>query len=263
MNTKPIIRWPGGKTRLLKTILPLIRPHTCYVEPFAGGLATLLAKGRSKLEVVNDTNSDLVGLYRCAQFHLDALIAEYQWTLGSRENIKAYLAQPGLTDIQRASRFLARNRTSFAGSGTSFAVAKTGGGGVGVSRETVIQLLRALSERLDRVAVENAPFERILKNYDAPGTFFFMDPPYVGPEVNNYASWTNDHMTAFAAQVQALKGDWIVTVNDSPHTRQLFVAHEITPVVTRSGAGNHRTDGGATFGELIIRRKTPPCVGLN
>lgn len=36
--THPIIPWPGGKRRLLPHLLPLIggRPHTCYVEPFAG-----------------------------------------------------------------------------------------------------------------------------------------------------------------------------------------------------------------------------------
>lgn len=31
------IRWVGGKSRLRKQIIPLIPPHTCYVELFAGG----------------------------------------------------------------------------------------------------------------------------------------------------------------------------------------------------------------------------------
>lgn len=263
MNTKPVLRWAGGKTRLLKAILPLIRPHTCYVEGFAGGMAVLLAKERSQIEVVNDLNSDVVTLYRCAQFHLDALIGEIQWMVNSRENIKAYLDQPGLTDLQRAARFLVRNRTSFGGSGTSFAVAKQGGGGAGVSRDSIMDLLRGLSARLDRVAIENASFERILKNYDAPSTLFFLDPPYIGSDIGNYAAWDESRMADFATKVHQLRADWIVTVNDSPLTRRLFAGHDITPVVTRSGTVNHRTDAGATFGELIIRRKLPPGVGLN
>ena len=38
MKTKTLFPWPGGKTRLAKHLLPLIdeRPHTCYVEAFAG-----------------------------------------------------------------------------------------------------------------------------------------------------------------------------------------------------------------------------------
>lgn len=43
---KPAVSWPGGKSRLLKHILPLIPKHDCYAEPFAGGLAVLLAKQR-------------------------------------------------------------------------------------------------------------------------------------------------------------------------------------------------------------------------
>lgn len=263
MKTKPVLRWAGGKTRLLKSILPLMRPHTCYVEGFAGGLAVLLAKTRSRIEVVNDLNSDVVMLYRCAQFHLEALLTEIHWMVGSRENIKAYLDQPGLTDLQRAARFLVRNRTSFGGGGTSFAVAKQSGGGAGVAREAIMDLLRDLSARLDRVAIENAPFERILKNYDAPSTLFFLDPPYIGAEIGNYDSWDESRMKDFAGKVLQLKGDWIVTVNDSPLTRRLFARHEIIPIVTRSGMVNQRTDAGATFGELIIRRKLPPGVGLN
>jgi len=248
MNTKPVLRWPGGKTRLLKQILPLFRPHTCYV------------KERSKIEVVNDLNGDVVGLYRCAQFHLEALISEIQWMLSSRQNLKDYLAQPGLTDLQRAARFLIRNRTSFAGGGSSYAVAKSGGGGAGVSRETVVELLRALSLRLDKVSVENAPYERILRNYDAPATLFFLDPPYVGNDTSNYDAWQEAQMTDFAERVRDLEGDWIVTVNDSPQTRKLFRDHDITPLVTKSGTVNHRTAKGATFGELIIRRKVTPKV---
>ncbi len=264
MNTpiKPILRWPGGKSRLLKDILPLIRPHTCYVEAFAGGLAVLLAKERSKIEVVNDLNGDIVCLYRCAQFHLEALLEEIRWMVNSRQNIKDYLAQPGLTDLQRASRFLVRNRTSFGGNGDSFAVAKRGGGGAGVSRAKIMNMVRSLAARLDRVAIENASFERILKNYDAPSTLFFLDPPYVGCEIANYTAWDAARMTDFATRVQQLQADWIVTVNDSPLNREIFSNHEFRPVVTRSGTVNHRTHAGATFGEIIIRRKVSKAVSF-
>ena len=80
----PILRWPGGKRRMCSRLLPLLPPHTCYVEAFAGRLALLLAKPRSKCEIENDLNEDLVKLYRCAQWHMDALIAEFEGCLSSR-----------------------------------------------------------------------------------------------------------------------------------------------------------------------------------
>jgi DNA adenine methylase len=66
-RTKPVLIWPGGKSRHLKHILPLIPPHECYCEPFAGGVAVFLAKPRSRLEVINDLNGDLISFYLCAQ----------------------------------------------------------------------------------------------------------------------------------------------------------------------------------------------------
>jgi DNA adenine methylase len=253
MNTnKPVIRWAGGKTRLLKEILPLLRPHRTYVEAFAGGLAVFLAKERSKCEVINDINGDLVSLYRCAQFHLEALISEIQWTLNSRQELDELIEQPGLTEIQRAARFFLRNRLSFGGGGTSFAVSKTNGQ---PSRENVLENLRNLSLRLDKVAVERLSYERLMKLYDSPETFWFFDPPYTVGEVDAYQAWDGAAMALFASRVQALEGDWLVTVNDSVENRDLFTRHEIVPVVTQSGAVNRRLRPGSTFGELIIRRR--------
>jgi DNA adenine methylase len=256
-KVKPIIRWPGGKTRLLKTILPLMRPHACYAEPFAGGLAVLLAKPPAKVEIVNDLNGDIVNLYRCAQYHLDALVAELRWIVNSRKNLADFMKQPGLTDLQRAARYLVRNRISFGGQGTSYGVSRSSGGAAG-SRRAVVESLDAFSRRLDRVSVECVSWERIFALYDGPQTLFFCDPPYMGGETHAYAAWQEPQMRAFAQAVQQLQGEWIVTVNDSPLTRQLFAGHELRPVITASGGANRKSRPGATFAELVIRRRLAP-----
>lgn len=250
-HSKPIVRWPGGKTRLLASILPLMRPHKLYAEAFGGGLAVLLAKEPSGTEIVNDLNGDLVNLYRYAQYHLDALIQEVAFTLNSRADLDDLVKQPGLTGLQRAARFLLRNRLSFGGSGTSYAVSKR----PQPSRAGVLELLKAFNARMDKVSVENLPYERIFANYDSPDTLWFLDPPYSAGRVDTYDAWTDATMTAFAERVEQLQGDWIVTVNDCAHNRRLFAGHEIMPVVTSSGAVNRKTRPSATFGELIIRRR--------
>jgi DNA adenine methylase len=253
-RTKPILRWPGGKTRLLKHLLPMIRPHRLYAEAFGGGLALLLAKEPSSAEVVNDLNSDLVNLYRHAQFHLDALISEVEWTVNSRENLADLVEQPGLTGLQQAARFLLRNRMSFGGAGASYAVSKQ----AQPSRANVIELLRRINARLDKVSVENLPYERLFRLYDCPETLWFLDPPYTVGEVGSYNAWGEAEMAAFAARVDELQGDWIVTVNASPANRLLFARHEVCEVVSQSGAVNRRLQPEATFGELLIRRRTVP-----
>ncbi len=70
VKAQPIIPWIGGKRRLVAEILPWFEPHTCYVEPFAGAAALLFNKQPSKVEVLNDVNTDLVNLYRVVQHHL-------------------------------------------------------------------------------------------------------------------------------------------------------------------------------------------------
>lgn len=250
--TKPILRWQGSKTRLLKQIMPLIKPHVCYCEPFFGGGAVLFAKERSSVEVINDINGNLVALYRNLQFHLPALIDELNWLFTSRQNMHDFLAQPGLTELQRAACFLLVNRTSFGGNMNSFGVAKTRGGGVGFNHQQVNKLLGAANERMDGVVVENISYERVFKNYDSTDTQFFIDPPYEEATNGAYAGWDRKQLLDFRREVGALKGNWIVTLNDSAFTRELFAGCNIRSVVTSNRAVNRRTHGKQTFGELII-----------
>ena len=58
------ISWFGGKMRLAKRIVPLLPPHTTYVEPFGGGAAVLFAKPPSPVEVYNDLDGGLVNFFR-------------------------------------------------------------------------------------------------------------------------------------------------------------------------------------------------------
>lgn len=247
---KPILKWPGGKSHLAKRLIELLPEHKCYCEVFAGGLALLLAKPLSKVEIINDLNQNLVTLYRVALFHSQALLDELTWHLSARDNIKDYMAQPGLTDLQRAARFLVRNHTSFAGSGTSFGVAKTKP--VKLDLDFLQERLKGLRTRLNGVTIENLPYERCLANYDSPATVFFLDPPYLNACPRAYEGWNAEQMTEFAERVKNLKGQWIVTVDSSDHNRDLFAGYQIRAIQTRNRASNVRTHGKLYFGEMIV-----------
>lgn len=62
MKHYPVIAWPGGKRRLAKVLLPLInsRPHTCYVEAFAGGASMFFLRQPAGVEVLNDVNGEVI-----------------------------------------------------------------------------------------------------------------------------------------------------------------------------------------------------------
>lgn len=223
---------------MLKLLLPLIPADAeCYCETFSGSAAVLLAKERHSIEIVNDLNGDLVALLRNAKFHLPALLEEMRWFVASRRDFVDYTAQPGLTEIQRAARFLLRNRISFGGGMRSFGVSKVNGGGIGFDRDAVGEALEFVRRRLNKVVVENLPYERCLQNYDAPTTVFFLDPPYVGPSTGAYDGWGQPQMVELRSRLDRLQGRWILTVNDSPENAKLFSDCPTRKVARRTVSG--------------------------
>ena len=59
---KSIIKWPGGKTNEINTILPFIPQFKRYIEPFLGGGA-LFFHLEPKQAVLNDISNNLIQFY--------------------------------------------------------------------------------------------------------------------------------------------------------------------------------------------------------
>jgi DNA adenine methylase len=251
MKHKPIISWPGGKSRLAKYILPLFPEHTCYVEPFCGGLGMFLARDSVKpstVEVVNDFNGDLVNLFRVVKYHSSALLAELDLCPNSRADFEAFIAQPGLTDIQRAARWFMRRKNCFSGTDTSFPCNRTSPLS---SMENKLEDIRLLAHRLDRVTIEHLDYRVCIARYDAPGTLFFMDPPYAQDGGGDYKGWTVTQTEELADLLARTKGRWVLTVDDSAANRRIFGRWEQIPL-TRNCSVNNVTSTPKDFGELVV-----------
>jgi len=55
---------PGGKSKILKKILPTIPKHTSYAEPFTGGGAVFWNKNKVGLNVLNDIDPEIAHAYK-------------------------------------------------------------------------------------------------------------------------------------------------------------------------------------------------------
>src|SRR3546814_7624854 len=75
----------GGKQKLASKIISLLPPHILYCEPFVGGAAVFFAKEPSQVEVINDTNKELMNFYRIVQQDFVALEREIRISLRSEE----------------------------------------------------------------------------------------------------------------------------------------------------------------------------------
>jgi len=251
MDSKPVVPWIGGKRRLAKTLLPQFPEHTCYVEPFCGAAALFFLKPASKVEVLNDLNSDLVNLYRVIQHHLDEFCRQFRWALVSREIYHWLQITPGetLTDIQRAARFYYLQKLAFGGKvkGRTFGTAATS-----PPRLNLLRLEEDLSLahlRLSRVTIEHLDWRSCIDKYDRPGTFFFCDPPYWQTEGYG-VDFPLEQYHRLAGSLHTMAGKAILTINDHPDMRQVFQGLRMQAV------GINYTVGGANRGaarqELII-----------
>lgn len=220
---RPIIPWMGGKTKLLKHILPLIPEHTAYVEPFAGGAAVFFNKEESQVEVLNDINGELVNLYRVVKYHMDEFARQFRWALISRQQFLWQQDTPPdtLTDIQRAARFFYLQKLAF---GAKPVDQNFGTSAMRPPRLNLLRLEEDLSIahiRLSRVIIERLDWASCVSKYDRPGTFLYLDPPYL--EVEGYGTEFGIEQYERMAQLAgSAAGKMLISINDHKEIRRVF-----------------------------------------
>lgn len=250
---KPIAPYLGGKRNLAKRLVSLIEatPHDLYAEPFVGMGGVFLRRSmRPRAEVINDAGRDVYNLYRVLQEHYLPFVELVRWKLSSRAEFERLMQVPAetLTDMQRAARFLYLQRLAFGGkvAGRNYAMAKMG------SRFDVTRLQAMLEDMRDRLAgvtVECMDFGGFIQRYDQPGALFFLDPPYWGGE-SDYGDglFSRSDYERLRGLLEALRGRFIMTINDVPAIRAEFAGFAIQEV-----SHTYRVSGGPTEArELII-----------
>lgn len=195
----PFMKYIGGKRWLARRIIERLPEHVCYVEPFGGMGAVLLAKPKSNVEVWNDIDGGLANVMRVVKYHPDALADELRFMLMHRaERLRWRGDAPGETDIQRAARWIMVRHAGFqGGAGIGFHVSKI----IPLRpRDALIDAMLAVSRRLSSVMIECLPWQRVFDLCDAP----YADGDQV---IYKHAFGEADHR-ALAERLRALKGRW-------------------------------------------------------
>lgn len=90
----------------------------------------------------------------------------------------------------------------------------------------VLDNLKAASERLLHVQVENRDALRLIKETDSDDTLFYLDPPYIFSTRTNSKAYshemTNDHHREFAELLYSLKGFVVLSGYPSVIYEELF-----------------------------------------
>ena len=205
-------------------------------------------------EVYNDFNSLLVNLYRCVRDKPQELMSALQYVLNSREDfelVRNTLARDSpADDVQKAAWFYQLIRYSYASSLDSF-------GSQPHDMRANFPLIEQAHRRLAKVVVENKDFEKLIRQYDRPVSFFYCDPPYHSTEdyyknVGEAGFTEKDHIRLRDTLLR-IEGKFMLSYNDDDFIRDLYAAPGIHIFeTTRINNIKQRYDPNSQFSELII-----------
>ena len=196
---KPFFCYHGGKQYMATKLVDLIPDHKIYCEPFCGAASLLFAKPiklisnqDNYIEIVNDRLNLLVIFYEQAKTNTEALFnlidsrlySEYWHSIGKKiiKNQSDY----SLLEIAWATFYLLN---------VSFGGGMNKGFGYGKKAyanrlEHKLLEFKTKCERLKSVTIHNKDALEIIKYYDSPQTFFYVDPPYINTDQGHYKGYS-------------------------------------------------------------------------
>ncbi len=267
-SAAPVIKWVGGKTKLLPELLARMPDkHERYYEPFAGG-AALFFRVAPASAVLNDYNPDLINLYKVLGGDVAAVIKRLEYHRDHHSESHYYKVRERWNDRElewatadRAATFIYLNKTCFNG---LWRVNRAGDFNLPIGRYTdppicVPEALRAAHRLLARAELRNGDYRAAVEDAKR-GDFVYFDPPYDPvTTTSNFTSYTNstfghDQQRELADTARKLvaRGCKVMLSNsDTPFIRSLYKRFTIARVMC-SRAINSNASKRGEVAEVIV-----------
>ena len=273
LDVHPFVKWAGGKTQLLEVIESHL-PETFnrYFEPFVGGGA-LLFKLQPKAFSINDSNEELICVYKCLENnelfellknellkHEENHSEEHYYKVREMDKLEGF---NNLPIYVRAGRMIYLNKACFNG---LYRVNSKGYFNVPSGKKKVVNCFdKKTFDNLNlffknrKPVITSIDFEEAVKNAKA-GDFVYFDPPYDTWEEKN--SFTSYDKNAFGKEEQIRlakvfkelsdKGVYVMLSNhNTKFINELYKGFHIT-VVPAKRMINSKADGRGEVEEVII-----------
>lgn len=199
---------------MVKHLLPLVPEHNLYCEPFFGGGALFFAKPKSKIEVINDLNGEVINFYRTVQLQFDVLEQEIKATLHSRDLFRqatvVYQNPDMFTPVKRAWAFWTLANQGFSSTLTSWGAGNDDSKPKSLARKREC-FLSYYADRLNTVQIECADALKVIERCDTPDTFFYIDPPYFNSHMGHYSGYTEHEYEQLLALLSTIKGKFLIS----------------------------------------------------
>jgi DNA adenine methylase len=179
-----------------------------------GGGSVFFNKKESKQEVLNDKDPVLMTVYETVKED-PLLMAKKVNGVYTKKDFEELQGTHPKNLLGRAVRDIILKKVSYLGFGTSYVEQYRK-----IDKDYV-----PYSERLKDTILHCEDYKKIVKEYDSPQTFFYLDPPYEGivPNNNTTEYESNDvSLEELADILSDIKGRFLLSLNDSDTTRELF-----------------------------------------
>lgn len=263
------LKWAGGKASLLRQYAPFFPERAAtYYEPFVGSAAVFFQlRNRDFAEQyrLSDVNPELVNVYRVVRDQVEALIARLKAHQADHGKDHYYavreMDRKGLdrfSEIERAARMIYLNRTCYNGlwrvnSRGHFNVPMGRYKNPGIVREA---RLRAASEALQGVEIEQCPFSEAVVDAGADD-FVYFDPPYVPVNAtSNFTSYSaHDFGEAdqreLAGVFAGLAARAMLSNSDVPLVHELYGDFQIETIKAKRRI-NSNAERRGTISEVLV-----------
>jgi len=182
---KGLFAYPGGKSKSVKHILPLLPYNDVWVDVFGGSGVVTLNRQPSKLDVYNDRWSGVVSFFRCIRDKdlMDQMIAKLELLPNSKEEFYLCKDWNVKNDVERAVRWYYIMSYSFGSMGRNWGRSTSS---PPINYRNKLEHFPMIRRRMMDCQIENDDWSNILDSYDSYKTVFYCDPPYLGQHVGMY-----------------------------------------------------------------------------
>jgi len=215
-NLRTPISYYGGKQKLVRTIVGFIPEHKMYIEPFLGGAAVYFGKEPSEIEVINDTNKEVVNFYKVLKNRYHDLSALVRVTLHSRDDHDSAWViynKPQLFDeVRRAWAVWVLSTQSFcSGLDKNWGYDKTDNTTTKKITNKREQFVEDLALRLQNTQLECADAIYIIGSRDTLDSFFYCDPPYYNSDCGHYNGYKESDFEELLMKLSGIKGKFLLS----------------------------------------------------
>jgi DNA adenine methylase len=221
---KPLTARVGGKVLLKKKIVddyfPSPSTYSTYVEPFVGGGSVYFYKNKDNhKEIVNDIDPDIMEIFEGFKKYPASKIAEDVNGDYSKKDFEKILESDPQSEYNRFLRTFLLYRLSFFGRGSSFGKPRINSRFVGYQ------------ERLKDTDLYNTDYKEIIKKYNKPNTFFYLDPP--ARESSGNYRYSSIDIPELLKILKTIKGKFLLSLADIDIKKKEFQPFKIISVPTK------------------------------